>query len=54
MSPLSNTFIFDKFLENINEGLILKDCNHFTLFSKNKKLIAEFYTNFFKNESSDI
>jgi hypothetical protein len=54
MSPLSNIFIFDKFLEIINEGLILKDSNHFTLFSKNNKIIADFYTNYFKNESIDI
>ena len=54
MSPLSNIFIFDRFLEMINEGLILKDSNHFTLFSKNNKIIADFYTNYFKNESIDL
>ena len=47
VSPLSFSFLFNQFLEIVNEGLVLKDCNHFTLFSKYNQLIADFYIRYF-------
>jgi len=43
--------MFDGFLEQLNGGLLLRDSNNFTTFSKNNELIIKFYSNFLQNES---
>ena len=47
-------FIFDELLRELNGGLILRDSNAYTQFSKNNELIIEFYGNFMMNESLDL
>ena len=42
-------FIFGHLLKELNGGLILKDSNAYTQFSKNNEIIIEFYINFLMN-----
>jgi len=47
-------FMFTDLIVNLNMGVILKDANQYTTFSKNAQLIVDFYSHFFKEESIDI
>jgi len=47
-------FIFNDFLQELNRGLILKDSNIYTQFSKNNEMIVGFYGNFLIHESLNL
>lgn len=51
MTCFLKEFLFDEFLRQLNKGLIFKDSNVYTQFSRNNVLVLEFYDNYFKNES---
>ena len=54
MTPHMSDFIFTDFLVQLNTGLILRDSNAFTQFSKKNELIIDFYKKYLQNESSDL
>ena len=47
-------FIFGDLILQLNNGVIAKDSNHFTTFSKNNEYIINFYSSYFKNESINV
>ena len=47
---MSDSVLVD-LLHYLNEGLILKDFNAYTIFSKNNEMIMGFYTRYFANDS---
>ena len=54
MTSSMATFMFDDFVLYLNDGLVLKDSNAFTLLSKNNEIITEFYSRYFENESVNL
>lgn len=51
LTPASSDYIFGGFLEALNQGLILRDNNNYTQFSKNNELIIDFYQRYFDTEA---
>lgn len=47
-------FIFGQLLGKLNGGLILRDSNAYTQFSKNNELVMGFYGDFLMNESLNL
>lgn len=54
MTNYLGELMFDVFLQALNKGLIFKDSNIYTQFSKNFVLVLEFYERYFSNESIDL
>lgn len=50
---MSDSILID-LLHYLNEGLILKDFNAYTIFSKNNEMITQFYTRYFANDSVNL
>ena len=47
-------FMFDEYLKQLNKGVLLKDTNLFTQFSKNNELIIAFFSNYLAQESINL
>jgi hypothetical protein len=46
--------IFSEFLKALNKGLIFKDSNVYTQFSKNQEMVLSFYDRYFSTETVDL
>ena len=47
----SAPFIFGALIEALDDGIILRDSNNYTMFSTNCKLVIDFYERYFANEA---
>jgi len=47
-------FMFSDLIVNLNLGVILKDSNSYTIFSKNTELVIKFFANFFSSECTNL